>query len=68
MANKYQKGSHFLERKYREILKLFSVEISIIAVSNIVGIFRPAVNRIFKNIQIKIMKHCEKSSILNQVK
>ena len=63
MANKYQKSSHFSDRKYREILKLFSADISAKAVSNIAGISRPAVNRIFKNIRIKIVEYCEKNSI-----
>ena len=63
MSNKYQKSSHFSDRKYREILKLFSEEVSATAVSNIMGISRPAVNRIFKNIRIKIAKHCQENSI-----
>ena len=63
MANKYQKSSHFSDRKYREILKLFSTDISAAAISNILGISRPLVNRIFKNIRIKIAEYCEENSI-----
>ena len=57
MANKYQKGSHFSDRKYREILKLFSSDISASSVSNITGISRPAINKIYRIIRNKIAEH-----------
>jgi transposase len=63
MSNKYQKGSHFSVRKYREILKLFSEDISASVVSNITGISRPAINRIFIVIRKKIAEHCEINSV-----
>ena len=63
MANKYQKGSHFSVREYREILKLFSADISASSVSNITGISRPAINRIYRIICNKIAEHCKINSV-----
>jgi len=63
MANKYQKCSHFSERKYREILKLFSEDLNATQVSNITNISRPAINRIFNNIRQLIADYCDENSI-----
>ena len=63
MANKYQKCLHFSERKYREILKLFSEDLSAIQVSNTTNISRPAINRIFNNIRQLIEDYCDENSI-----
>jgi transposase len=45
MSNNYQKWSHFSDRKYRTILSLFSFDINAKTISEITGVFRPAINR-----------------------
>ena len=65
MANKYQKCSYFSERKYIEILKLFSEDISASYISNITNISRPAINRIFNNIRKMIADYCDENSIFS---
>ena len=64
MANKHQKWSHFSDRKYREILKLFSEDLNAVQTSNMTNISRSAINRIFTNIRKKIAIYCEDNSKL----
>jgi len=63
MFKPYQKCTHISERKYREILKLFSEDLSATQISNITNISRPAINRIFNNIRQLIADYCDKNSI-----
>ena len=63
MANNFQKWSHFSDRKYREILKLFSEDLSATQVANITNISRVSINKIFNQIRIHIAEYCEKNSI-----
>ena len=65
MDNKYQKWSHFSDRKFREILRLFLLDIEATKVSSISNISRQAINRIFKYIRIVIADDCEKNTIFD---
>ena len=63
MANKFQKWSHFSDRKFREIIKLFSEDLSATQVSNITNISRVSINKVFGQIRNYIADYCEKNSI-----
>lgn len=65
MANKYQKWSHFSDRKYREIIRLFSADICAKTTSELTGISRPTINKIFLEIRTIIAKNCEENSIFS---
>jgi transposase len=64
MINVYKKHSRVSASKFREILKLFLLDIEASKVSKISNVSRQAINRIFKHIRIIIAKDCEKNAIL----
>jgi transposase len=66
MANKYLKWSHFSDRKFRAILKLFSEDIDAQTISNLSNVSRLAINRLLKQIRVIIANHCEETSIFEK--
>lgn len=59
MKNKYLKGAHLSERKFKEILKLFSEDLTATQIANISGVSRVTVNSYLKKIRMQIVKYCE---------
>lgn len=59
MKNRYLKGAHLSERKVRELIKLFSEDLTATQIANITGISRITVNAYFKLIRTHISKFCE---------
>ena len=62
MKNKYIKGTHISERKFREILKFFSLDIEAEKTSVLVGISRPTINKFYKLFRERIAELCEAES------
>lgn len=62
MKNKYMIRSRISEAKFREILKLFCLDIEAVKIAKLSNISRQSVNKIIKNIRILIAKECEKTS------
>ena len=62
MKNKYCKRSRISEAKFRELVRLFSLDIEAKKVAEILGINRNTVNRYFMKIREKIAEHTEKST------
>jgi transposase len=62
MKNKYLKGAHLSERKFREILKLFSEDLTATQIANISDISRVTVNNYLKLIRTHIAKFCEEKN------
>ena len=60
--NKYFIRSRISEKKFREIIKLFSADLTAEQISLLSGISRNSVNKILKNIRIRIAKICEQES------
>ncbi len=54
--NKYMKGTHILERKFREILKYFCEDETASKTAKYSGINRNTVNRIFQKLRIRIVE------------
>ena len=54
MRNKHIKHTHFSERKFREILRLFSEDLTAVQISNLSGSNRNSVNRLLRLIQERI--------------
>jgi len=54
MNNKYIYRSRISEGKFREILKLFAQDLSAVDVSEISGISRVTINKIFYELRVKI--------------
>lgn len=64
MKNKYIYRSRISEKKFREILDYFCLDIEATKISKLSGISRNAINRILKQIRILIAKECENISKL----
>ena len=65
MKNKYIIRSRISEKKFREILKYFCLDIEAVKISKITQISEVTLCKIFKQIRILIAKECEKISTLN---
>ena len=62
MKNKYIYRSRISEKKFREILKYFSLDLEAIKIAEICKISRNSTNKILKEIRILMSKECEKIS------
>ena len=62
MKNKYMIHSRISEKKFREILKYFALDLEAKKIAEICKITRACVNRIVREIRILISKECEKIS------
>jgi len=59
MKNKYCKRSHISEKKFRGLVRLFSLDIEAKKVAEVLGLNRNTVNRYFMKIRERIAEHCE---------
>lgn len=66
MKNKYIIRSRISERKFREVLRLFCLDIEATKVSEITQISRPTINKIFDKIRERIAEKCEENSPLGK--
>ena len=62
MRNKYIFHSKISEKKFREILRYFSVDIEASKIAQLVGVSRPTINRILKALRQRIAEMCESES------
>ena len=60
LKNRYIRRSHISEKKFREILKLFSLDLTAEESANLSGISRNTINKLYKKIREKITKKSEK--------
>ena len=60
--NKYFVRSHLSEKKFREIIKLFSADLTASQIAFLTQTNRNTINKILKNIRIRIAEICEKES------
>ena len=63
MVKSYQNRSRISEKKFREILRLFLLDIEASKVSEITNISRQAINRIYRYIREIISIDCEENSV-----
>jgi transposase len=59
MKNKYLKGAHLSERKFKEILKLFADDLTATQIASISGVSRVTINSYLKKIRQQIARSCE---------
>ena len=62
MRNKYIIHSRISEKKFREILRLFCLNIEAKQTAEITGISRPTINKIFDKIRVRIVEYYEQDS------
>ncbi len=64
MLNRYIIRSRISEKKFREILRLFCLDLEAKKIAQISGISRNSINKIIKAIRIKIAEFCEQENPL----
>ena len=63
MSNTYKNKSRICNRKFREIVKYFSLDIEATKISKLTDKNRNTINSITKYIREVIAKHCEDKSL-----
>ena len=66
MKKRYFIRSRITEDKFREIIKLFSSDLTAIQRAYLSGVSRMSVNRILKQLRIRISEECEKESLFKR--
>jgi len=64
MKNKYVIHSHISEKKFREIIHLFSEDLSATQISHLTKISRPSINKYLTAIRLRIFEYCQDQSPL----
>ena len=62
--NKYVIRSDISEKKFREIIWYFSVDLNAVQISELVGISRQSVNKYLTTIRYRIVEHGQQESAL----
>lgn len=62
VRNKFSKRAHISDRKFKQLLKLFSEDLTATQITNILSINRNTVNRYLKLIRGRISELCEQES------
>jgi len=62
VKNKYVKGAHISERKFRELVRLFSVDLEASQIASLTGLSRNTVNRYLTAIRVRLAEFCESKS------
>ena len=62
MRNKYIKVTHISERKTREIIRLFSLDIEAKKTAELTGVSRQTINKFYGSFRERIAELCEAES------
>ncbi|MCX8000058.1 MAG: IS1595 family transposase [Leptospiraceae bacterium] len=66
MSNKYIIRSRISNKKFRQIIKLFSYDIEAIKIAQMSGISRQSITRILKTVRQRIAEFCEEQSVFKK--
>jgi len=58
VKNKYIKHAHISERKFKEILKCFCIDLTAMQTSNLIGVNRNTVNKYYTKFRERIVNLC----------
>ena len=62
MKNRYAKGSHISEHKFRQIVRLFAADLDASQISDLVTLNRNTVNRYLTKIRQRLVHYCDAQS------
>ena len=62
VKNKYVKGAHISERKFRELVRLFSVDLNASQIASLTGLSRNTVNCYLRAIRVRLAQFCNSRS------
>jgi len=64
MKNKYVIRSYISEKKFIEVIYLFSEDLSVTQISHLTKISRPSINKYLTTIRFRIFEYCQDQSPL----
>ena len=64
--NKYSIHSHISEKKFRDIIYLFSEDLSATQIFHLIKISRPSINKYLTAFRLRIIDYCQDQSPLNE--
>ena len=62
MKNKYAKRAHISERKFQQLVRLFSADLDACQIARLTGLNRNTVNRYLTKIRQRLVEYCETQS------
>jgi len=62
MINKYKNRSKISEAKFRQIVKLFVLDIEATKIAELTGLSRKTINTVLYQIRIRIVEYCQQQS------
>ena len=62
LKNRYAQKSHISERKFRDVLRCFCVDLTALQTAELTGLNRNTINRYYKALRVRITELCEKES------
>jgi predicted DNA-binding protein YlxM (UPF0122 family) len=62
MKNRYIKGAHILERKFRQVLHLFYADLTVTQIAEVAKIERKTASRIIQLLRKRIAEYAEEES------
>ena len=62
MKNKYAKRAHISERKFQQLVRLFSADLDASQIAQLSGLNRNTVNRYLTKIRQRLVEYCEAQS------
>ena len=62
VKNKYVIRSHVSERKFRDLIKYFSVDLTATQIAELTGLSRQTINKYLTAIRLRIVSHCRQDS------
>ena len=65
MKNKHVIRSHIPEKKFREIIYLFSEDLSATQISHLTKISKPSINKYLAAIRFRVFEYCQDQSLLS---
>jgi len=64
--NRYYRRSRLSERKFREILRCFSIDLTATNTAILTGVSVRSINSIFLKVRSRIARYCEQTSVFNK--
>ena len=62
MKNRYSKSSHLSEKKIREVVRCFAIDLNALQTAQLCGLNRNTINRIYRALRERIQSACEQLS------
>ena len=67
IVNKYKKRSKILEAQFRQIVKLYALDIEAAKIAELTGLSPKTINKVLYQIRVRIAEYCQQQSHINGI-